>query len=116
MVSVTHVKTSSNLNRATVGVSVLPKRRSGVALHALRKAAPRIRLLVGKKVSLRRVPILEFELDESLQREAAVLQDIKLGMQRELDRKQSKVSRQSASDEESTLPPAASTRPEDQSA
>lgn len=116
MVSITNVKTSSNLNRAIVGVSVLPKRRTGVAIHALRKAAPRIRKLVGKLVSLRRVPILEFELDESLQRQAAILHDIELGMQRELDRKQSKLSPQSASDEESTLPPAASTHPEDPSA
>jgi ribosome-binding factor A len=115
MVSVTQVTTASNLSRAKVGVSVLPKRRTGVALHALRKAAPRIRRLVGEAVTLRRVPILEFELDESLQREAAVLQDIEKGMQRESARMQSKLS-QPASDEVSTLPPATSTQPEDQSA
>jgi len=123
LVSVTHVDVSPDLANATVGVSVMPKRRSGVALHALNHGAKRIQRLVRNQVSLRRVPQFKFELDQTIERHAAVLRDIEEGMRRERERHQSDADAPTPADSDlapsglqgETESETASTCPEDQS-
>lgn len=80
MVSVTHVDVSPDARHALVYVSVLPDKYQQRALHGLRHAAGRIRAWVCKEVAMRVVPRLEFRLDDSLKKQAAVLDDIQKGI------------------------------------
>lgn len=80
MVSVTHVDVSPDGHNALVYVSVLPDRDGPKSLHGLRHAAGRIHALVRKNVSMRCVPRLEFRLDESLKKQASVLDAIRRGV------------------------------------
>jgi len=73
LVTVTQVTMDDDLTRARVRVSVMPERHESSSIHGLRAAAGWIRREVGKRVSLRRMPTLEFELDRRFKRQAAVL-------------------------------------------
>jgi len=55
-----------------VGVSVLPESASTRAVAALRHAAGHLKEGMYKHVEIRRMPRLEFEIDESLKRQAAL--------------------------------------------
>jgi ribosome-binding factor A len=85
LVSVTKVKMSPDKRTAAVFVSVLPAERSSAVLHGLRSAAAHIRTKIGDAVNMRRLPTLEFELDESLKKEAAVLAAIQRGLEKSAD-------------------------------
>ena len=74
LVSVTHVDTAPDLGSARVFVSVLGdqgEKRS--TLKALRSASGFIRNRVRKRVSLRKVPNVEFRIDETIEQGADVL-------------------------------------------
>lgn len=83
LISVTKVTVSPDLHDAYVHVSVLPEKHQARTLYGLRHAAVHIHALVCKEVALRTVPHLEFRLDESLKKQAAVLSAIRRGIERE---------------------------------
>ena len=83
LVSVTRVELSNDKRTATVFVSVLPAERSSAVLHGLRSAAMHIRMKLDESIEMRRVPLLEFELDDSLKKQAEVLAAIQRGVERE---------------------------------
>ncbi len=56
----------------TAGVSVLPERAGPLALQALRHASGHLKQGMARHVDIRRMPRLEFELDDSLKRQAAL--------------------------------------------
>ncbi len=72
MVSITAVEVSTDMDRAIVRVSVLPEDRSRLTLSGLRSAAPMLRAHLREVGALRRTPQLEFVLDESMKRQAAL--------------------------------------------
>lgn len=76
LITVTGVKVTSDLVRATIRVSVFPIEKQVLTLHGLQDAARFIRREVGDLVSTRRLPEFVFEIDDSLKKEAAVLADL----------------------------------------
>jgi ribosome-binding factor A len=74
-VTVTKVETSPDLAHARVWVSVIgAEERRKEALAGLRRAMPFIRRGLNSKIRLRRIPELEFRLDDSVVRGTRVLQ------------------------------------------
>jgi ribosome-binding factor A len=82
LVSITRVKVSPDMKEAYVYVSVMPQKYESKTLHGLRHATGHIHGLVCKLVALRQVPRLDFRLDESLKKQAAVELAIRDGLQR----------------------------------
>lgn len=67
--SVTRVEVSADFALARVFVSVLaPEKRRDLCLQALRGSAGHLRWLLGQELSLRKLPTLDFRLDDSLRR------------------------------------------------
>lgn len=67
MVSVTSVHTSPDLQHANVYVSILEDDEDeSNALRALNSASGFIHRNLGKRVSLRRIPSIEFHIDKSI--------------------------------------------------
>ncbi len=73
LVSVTSIKVSNDLAEATILISILPEQHETLTLKGLQSAAGHIRKEVGRKVTMRRLPRLSFEIDESYKREQATL-------------------------------------------
>ena len=73
LISVTKIDLSADRVNATIHVSVMPAERAKLSLHGLKHAATHIRLELGRRVKMRRVPRLSFRLDESLKREARII-------------------------------------------
>lgn len=73
LITVTGVKVTEDLRDATVAISVLPQERQELTLHGLQGAAAHIRREVGERMNARRVPTLNFRLDNSLKKEAGVI-------------------------------------------
>ena len=82
MVSITRVECSIDLKTAKVLISVTPERHEELTMHGLRDATRFIQNKVKEKVALRVVPHLRFVIDESLKKQAAVLEAIQAGMAR----------------------------------
>lgn len=69
MVTITGVEASADLSTARVHVSALGEdAEKEAALEGLRAAAPFVRSELGRRLHVRRVPELRFELDRSLER------------------------------------------------
>jgi ribosome-binding factor A len=83
IVSVTGVKVSPDLHEAQVHVSVMPAEHGPLAVEGLRHAARHIQTRIGEHVRMRKVPRLDFRLDDSLKRQAQVLAAIRDAMQDE---------------------------------
>jgi ribosome-binding factor A len=67
--SITRVEVSADLSVARVFVSVLaPEPRQELCLRALRSSASHLRWLLGQELELRKTPVLDFHLDQSLKR------------------------------------------------
>jgi ribosome-binding factor A len=67
LTSVTRAEVSADLSVARVHVSVMAdEARRQLCLRALRHAAGRLRSLIAEETALRRVPRLEFYLDDSV--------------------------------------------------
>ena len=67
LISVTKVKTSSDLKYARISVSILNSKNKKETLDGLKNATGYIRSELAKRVNLRYTPELVFELDESLE-------------------------------------------------
>jgi ribosome-binding factor A len=72
LVSVTGGTLSPDGLAFTAGVSVLPESAGPRALQALRHAAGHLKEGMARHVEIRRMPRLEFRLDDSLKRQAAL--------------------------------------------
>lgn len=66
MISVTKVKTSTDLKYARVSVSIINSKNVKQTLAGLKAASGFIRSRIAEKMNLRVTPELVFELDESL--------------------------------------------------
>lgn len=73
LVTVTRVNISSDFTQATLYCSVTPHQHEIIAIKGVQSAAAWIRRQVADKVSFRKMPNLQFELDEKLRREQDVL-------------------------------------------
>ena len=81
-ISITRVKVSPDLANATIHVSVMPEEKQSKNIHGLQHATRHIRSLVLKKMATRTVPRFRFVLDESLKKQAAVLDAIRRGSEK----------------------------------
>lgn len=75
LVTVVYVRAASDLQWATVGVSVLPDNLAGTVLAKLKSSAGLLSSILAKKTRLRKIPRLRFEFDPT-EKKAAVLEDI----------------------------------------
>ena len=76
LITITGVRMDSDIRTAIVSVSVYPESAQNPTIYGLQSAAKHIRREVGDSVDMRVVPELIFKLDESLKKQAAVLQAI----------------------------------------
>ena len=67
LISVTKVKTSSDLKSARVYISILGSKSKKNTMEGLKNASGFIRTELAKRVNLRYTPELVFELDETLE-------------------------------------------------
>ena len=72
LVTIIEVKTSSDLQKATVWLSVLPINRSGSALEAVKKNISDIRRQIKKKLFIKHVPYFEFKIDDTEERASEI--------------------------------------------
>lgn len=71
--TVTGVELDDDLKRAVVSVSfLLPEGKRSAAVAALNSSAGHVRHILSPYVHLRRMPELEFRLDESIERSARI--------------------------------------------
>ena len=75
LITVVYVRTSADLQWATVGVSVLPDNVAGTALSKLKNSAGVLSSILAKKTRLRKIPRLRFEFDPT-ERKAAILENV----------------------------------------
>ena len=75
----TGVEVAPDLRNAVVRVSVLPASDGPRTLGGLRSVAGLLRRTVRDETSMRRVPDLDFRLDDSLKRDAALDEAIRDG-------------------------------------
>lgn len=80
LMTVTEVKVTEDRHTAVVKVSVLPEDQGKMTIKALRHAAKHIRHQVSERTAVRTVPHLEFVLDESLKKQAKVIDAISQAM------------------------------------
>lgn len=73
LVTVVGVTVSDDLRQATVRVSVYPAEHEELTLHGLTAASRFIRREAGELMAMARLPELRFKLDQSLKRQAGVL-------------------------------------------
>jgi ribosome-binding factor A len=72
MISVLDAAVAPDRSAVRFKVSVLPGERGALAIAALRHAAGRLKEGMARKIEIRRMPRLEFELDDSLKKMAAL--------------------------------------------
>lgn len=72
LVTITEVETDKSLENARVKVSVWPSSRAEVVLKILRKETGRFHHLLFKKINLKPMPLIRFEIDRGLEHAAAV--------------------------------------------
>lgn len=73
MITITEVKIADDVKTASISVSVYPEEREELTMHGLTAAARHIRRKAGDLVAMHQLPELEFRLDKSLKKQAAVL-------------------------------------------
>jgi ribosome-binding factor A len=71
-ITVSEVRVGPDLHNATVFVTPLGGVNADAVVDALRRAAPWLRGRIGREVRLRHTPALEFALDSSFDRAAAI--------------------------------------------
>lgn len=83
--TVTRVTVTEDLSQANVYVSVMgTEGKQTAALNALRHSAGLMRTQLTKIMSMRQVPYLNFNLDENLKKEIAILETLrKVALERE---------------------------------
>ena len=74
MVTITGVETSSDLKQAKVMVSIMPFLKAEKILRVLNSQVFNIQRLLNKKLNMKIVPKIKFELDESEEKTSRVEQ------------------------------------------
>ena len=72
MISITSVDTSSDLSKTKVYLSVYDLKSKSDFMKGLKSASGHLRYELGRALSLRHTPQLQFELDKSLERGAKI--------------------------------------------
>ncbi|MFA6098932.1 MAG: 30S ribosome-binding factor RbfA [Patescibacteria group bacterium] len=67
LVTITKADTTRDLSQARITISILPNTGQEEILHWLQKKAGPIQHLLGKKIILRKIPKILFELDKTLE-------------------------------------------------
>ncbi len=80
LVSITRIDLSPDHAQARVFVSVMPQQHERRTIAGLRSGAGHIASLVRPQMHMRRFPRLVFELDDSLKKQAEVMQAIREGL------------------------------------
>lgn len=75
LVTITDIEANKKLDNAIVKVSVIPKSQSSKVLEALDKEAPRLQHLLLKKINIKPMPRIKFEIDFGTEN-AAVIEKI----------------------------------------
>ena len=73
LITVVGVTVSDDLRQATIRVSVYPAEHEELTLHGLSAASRFIRREAGELMAMARLPELRFKIDQSLKRQAGVL-------------------------------------------
>jgi ribosome-binding factor A len=76
MISVTGVEVSQDRRQAVVNVSIMPEKHQHTTMQALRHARQHIQNRLADRIRARQLPRLEFKLDESLKKQARVIESI----------------------------------------
>jgi len=76
MITITGVRVTADHKTAFLDVSVLPADRETLTMHGLTSAAPHIRRQAADLIRTRQVPTLVFRLDQSLKKQAGVIDSI----------------------------------------
>lgn len=76
MITITGVRITPDGAIAQVSVSVLPAEKQDLTMHGLKSAARHLRHVIGEVVRTRQMPELDFRLDQSLKKQAAVMDAI----------------------------------------
>ncbi len=74
MITVTNVKTASDLTRAKVGISIMPFLKAEKILKILNFQTFNIQKALDKKLKTKIVPKIKFELDESQEKASKIEQ------------------------------------------
>ena len=72
MISITAVETSSDLSKSKIHLSVYDLKSKTEFMKGLKSASGHLRYELGRALSLRHTPQLQFELDKSLERGAQI--------------------------------------------
>ena len=72
MATLTYAEISAKMETARVGVSVIPSNKSEEVLKILQKAQPELQYLLVKKLSIRHVPEIVFEIDSGYEDAAGI--------------------------------------------
>lgn len=72
LISVTEVELATDMSQCTVRVSIMPEEHAALTVKGLRAASRHMRSEVAGQVKLRKMPRLDFVLDDSLKRAARV--------------------------------------------
>lgn len=65
MVTITNVDTSNDLRQTKVKVSIMPSSKAEKILRVLNSQASNIQKLLGKKLKIKTIPKIQFQLDSS---------------------------------------------------
>ena len=72
LATITTVEIAKGLDNATVHMSVIPKHKSSEVLETLDKAAPQLQHMLLKKINIKPMPRIKFEIDFGLDNAASV--------------------------------------------
>jgi len=91
MISITAVDTSSDLGQAKIYLSVYDLKSKTDFMKGLKSASGHLRYELGRALSLRHTPQLQFELDKSLERGAniaSILNNLEISHDEDEDKKE----------------------------
>lgn len=72
LITITDVKVDKKLEHAKIGISVLPSEGAGKALLTLSKAAGYLQYLLMKRVNIKPLPRIVFEIDHGIEKLAKI--------------------------------------------
>lgn len=72
LITVTSADTSPTLEHATIMISVFPKEKEGDVIKKLKKQVYHIQQILNRRLSMRPVPRIRFEIDPSEERASKI--------------------------------------------
>jgi len=77
MITVTKVETSSDLSQAKIKASIIPFIKAEKILNILNSQAPRLQRILNRKLEMKNVPQIKFELDKREEKATRIEQILK---------------------------------------